>query len=456
VVEDYGAVRRLITRTRWFVMLRWHAAVAIVMAVIGTQWFFDIKLNAFPLFVVAGFLLFYNSIFFGYARWLAERPVEKVSRGEVENFANLQISVDLVVLTVLLHYSGGVENPLSLFFIFHMIIASILLTPLASYLQATLALGLYAAMALMEWQWPVLHHNVKGFLPLEFSQNVKFILGSIGALGVTLYLTVYLTVSIAKELRKRESQLMEARDRLEEANQKLAELEERKSRFMRVAAHQLRAPMAAISSSLKVVLGGYVRKDPAREQDMVERAVSRTQSMLTLLNDLLTLSRAKELPPEQKGKESFDLREVVEKLAALHKHRAEEKGIRLEVKMPEAAEIVNADRSAIEDVVDNLLSNAIKYTKDGGKVEVKTYERDGYFHCDVSDSGIGIPPDEMKELFTEFFRGSKAREVEHEGTGLGLSIVKEIVVRHGGDVAVQSEMDKGSTFSFKLPLGTDR
>ena len=455
MVEDYAAVRRLITRTHWFVTLRWLAAASVLAAVTGTQWVFQIKLEVAPLFIIAGILFFYNSVFFWYARRLESRSVEQVSLREVNRFANLQICVDLVVLTFLLHYSGGVENPLSLFFIFHMIIASILLSPLASYLQATLAVVLFATMALAEYTWPSLHHPVERFLPAELHRDWHYVLANIGALGVTLYLTVFLTVSIAKQLRKRERQLMEARDGLEEANAKLAELEERKSRFMRVAAHQLRAPLGAISSSLKVVLDGYAKQDPAKEREMIGRAVARTQAMLALLNDLLTLSRAKEARTEERERQRFSLRGIVEKLAALHKPRADEKGVRLEISARAGHDRVNAEQSAIEDVVGNLLSNAIKYTPSGGSVSVNTFDRDGYVHCDVADTGIGIPEPEVKDLFMEFYRASNARSVEREGTGLGLSIVKEIVVRHGGDVAVRSEVNKGSTFTFRLPLAQE-
>jgi two-component system sensor histidine kinase VicK len=248
---------------------------------------------------------------------------------------------------------------------------------------------------------------------------------------------------------------MEARDGLEEANAKLAELEERKSRFMRVAAHQLRAPLGAISSSLKVVLDGYAKQDPAKEREMIGRAVARTQAMLALLNDLLTLSRAKEARTEERERQRFSLRGIVEKLAALHKPRADEKGVRLEISARAGHDLVNAEQSAIEDVVGNLLSNAIKYTPSGGSVSVNTFDRDGYVHCDVADTGIGIPEPEVKDLFMEFYRASNARSVEREGTGLGLSIVKEIVVRHGGDVAVRSEVNKGSTFTFRLPLAQE-
>jgi len=455
VVEDYAAVRRLITRTHWFVTLRWVAVVAVAAAITGTQWIFRIRLDVTPLFVLAGILLFYNLVFWAYARRLEARSVERVSLREVNRFANVQISVDLVVLTFLLHFSGGVENPLSLFFIFHMIIASILLSPLASYLQATWAVALYAAMVLAEYASPSLHRPVEGFLPAELYRDGKFVLANIGALGVTLYLTVYFTVSIAKQLRRREAQLMEARDSQEAANQRLAQLEERKSRFMRVAAHQLRAPLGAISSSLKVVLEGYARQDPVKELDMIRRAVARTRSMLDLINDLLTLSRAKEAHLEGGERKRFALREVVERLAALHKPRADEKGIRLEIKARGEQDLVSAEQSAIEDVVGNLLSNAIKYTPKGGSVSVTTYDRDGYVHCDVTDTGIGIPQEELKELFSEFYRATNARSVEREGTGLGLSIVKEIVVRHSGDVSVRSEVNKGSTFTFHLPLAQE-
>jgi len=456
VVEDYAAVNRLVARTHWLTNLRWLAAAGVIATVLGSQWAFGIRLNVVPVFGVTGILLFYNLIFHYHAGRLEARLKDGVSWREVNHFANLQISADLIVLMLLLHYSGGVENPLSSFFIFHMIIASILLSSAATYLQATLATGLFAAMAIVEWRWPAFHHHVQGFLSVELLSDGKFVLASVATLGATVYLTVYLTASIARELRRREAQLVEARDHQEAANDRLHDLEARKSRFMRVAAHQLRAPLGAIQSSLRVVLDGYARQDPEKEREMIARSVSRTESMLSLLNDLLALSRAKESHLEEKGWTRFNLRGIIEKVCALYKPRAGEKGVVLQMGPLAETDRIEADREAIEDVVSNLLSNAIKYTGKGGTVTVASFREGDFIEVQVRDTGIGIPAGEIKDLFTEFYRASNAREVEREGTGLGLSIASEIVKRHGGDISVRSEVGQGSSFSFKLPLAGEQ
>jgi two-component system sensor histidine kinase VicK len=122
---------------------------------------------------------------------------------------------------------------------------------------------------------------------------------------------------------------------------------------------------------------------------------------------------------------------------------------------PAETDRVEADRGAIEDVVSNLLSNAIKYTKSGGSVTVTTRQSGDRVEVQVTDTGIGIPAEDLKDLFTEFYRAANAQEMEKEGSGLGLSIAKEIITRYGGSISVQSEVDKGSTFTFGLPLAQE-
>ncbi|MBN1408539.1 MAG: HAMP domain-containing histidine kinase, partial [Calditrichaceae bacterium] len=111
------------------------------------------------------------------------------------------------------------------------------------------------------------------------------------------------------------------------------------------------------------------------------------------------------------------------------------------------------DTGALEKVVDNLVSNALRYTNEGGSVEVIPYADNKIFGFIVKDTGIGISEDEQKEIFIEFYRTPKAKEMEKLGTGLGLNLVKEIVRKHGGKIEVKSKVDEGSDFRIILPLG---
>jgi signal transduction histidine kinase len=109
------------------------------------------------------------------------------------------------------------------------------------------------------------------------------------------------------------------------------------------------------------------------------------------------------------------------------------------------------DRFSIEEMVANLLLNAIKYTPEKGKVQINATRKDGFFVVEISDTGIGIPADELEHVFDEFYRASNARKIERDGTGLGLSIVKQIIERHNGKIDAKSQEGVGSKFIITLP-----
>ncbi len=239
----------LLSRTMWFVQMRWLAIIGVFAVIAAAQGVFRLSLSAAPLYACACLLLASNFVFWRWGRRVSREKEEETRSRKARRFANCQIVSDLVLLTALLHYSGGVENPFSVFFVFHMVLASILLSPLASYLHATFAIALFGGMATAEYLWPAFHHPMVGFTPVELSGDWLYVASHVAALGAALYIAVFLTSSVSAQLREREAQLHEATQRMEElvwaltdSNLRLLQLEERQSRFMRVAAHQLRSP----------------------------------------------------------------------------------------------------------------------------------------------------------------------------------------------------------------------
>jgi len=168
-----------------------------------------------------------------------------------------------------------------------------------------------------------------------------------------------------------------------------------------------------------------------------------------LVDDLLSLAEL-ERPGVQLKSERFDLRELVESQARVFEPRAAEAGLSLSVE-PGPAVTVVADRPRIVQVVVNLLDNAIKYTE-RGRVTVRVGVRESRAWCEVQDTGSGIPAEDLPRIFERFYRVEKARSRQKGGTGLGLSIVKHILSLHGGEISAQSEVGRGSTFRFEIPL----
>jgi signal transduction histidine kinase len=236
---------------------------------------------------------------------------------------------------------------------------------------------------------------------------------------------------------------------------RLQETERVKSKYMRKVSHELRSPLGAIQSTLGVVLRGLTGELPAKAKEMVARAEARAEGLLKVTNDLLTLSRARDARFSQQL-QPVNLNETLSKVAGLLASRALEAGIELKVEAEENLPPLKADPEAMEGLFTNLIANGIKYNRRGGKLKVRMERTHEAVKITVSDTGIGIPAEDLPKLFTEFFRSENARQFTTEGTGLGMSIVKAIVDNHRGTVSVHSEVNVGTTFEITLPFsGTE-
>lgn len=251
------------------------------------------------------------------------------------------------------------------------------------------------------------------------------------------------------ECRARRDDLERLNAELALANRKLRELEDVRAQFTLLTTHELRAPVAAIQSYLKLILEGYVPQAKVRET--LEKAERRAMEQLALIADLLELGRIGSADARglvQPVHLEQLLREQLELLAA----SARERSIAIETHIGSDLPPVLANPDQMKSLWNNLISNAIKYNRDGGRVTITLVQEDGRLIASVADTGIGIPKEAMARLFSEFFRADNAKAVSRMGTGLGLSIVKEIVERTGGQITVESEIEKGTTFHFWVPV----
>lgn len=445
-IEPFAsATEALLALCRWFIRLRWLAVASLFIIVAVTRWLIGIELPIAQLFGLGGVLAGYNFLFKWYAETLSARPREQPVYRLALWFANVQVLADLGCMTVLLHFSGGVENPLSVFYVFHVIIASIMLPRLESYAHALVAFGMFALMVSLEYAGVLPHYQLAGYLSEPQFRNAQFIFGHLGALAVTLFVSAFMATAIVGRLRERQAELAATSSRL-------AELEARKSRFMRVAAHQLRSPLSAIHSLLAVVLRNYEGLGEAKRLEMLRRAENRTRLMLGLLSELLDLSRLRDARDQKPARELVKFDDLAERVVALFSAQAEEKRQNLDVRLEAGEARIYAEPDRLRDVMANLVSNAIKYTPEGGRVSVATRADHVSVVLEVADTGIGIPPEDQPHLFEEFFRASNARELFQEGTGLGLSIVREIVLAHDGRIAFQSSAGQGTAFTVTFPL----
>lgn len=431
----------LARRALWLVELRWAAIGALVVATAGSSRFLGVQLATRQLYTLSVALLAYNAVLYGLLRWLTKGRDEP-SPSAIGRMITLQISGDLVILTAILHFSGGIENPCSFFFVFHMIIASILRSRRQSYVQAGLACALFGTLVGLEYYGQVPHHALEGFAGHALYRDKVFVLGTLAVFSATLFLVVFMTTSIVDQLRAQQ-------DGLEQANRQLKEKDKIQNEYVLRVTHDLKGHLAAIQSCIDTVHDGLLGPIGEAQKDMIGRAHRRTSQALAFVVDLLKLTRTK--MGGQLGISCFPLKAMIGKTLAAAKGRAEAKALQLGVEVAPGVEIVCGEQVLIEETIENLLFNAVKYTPQGGKVRLEVQDQGDEVLIRVRDNGIGIPEEEMDRIFGEFYRASNARSVERDGTGLGLSFAKQVVERHGGRIWAQNNPDGGCTISFTIP-----
>ena len=235
----------------------------------------------------------------------------------------------------------------------------------------------------------------------------------------------------------------------------LTEINQIKTQFVTMVTHELRAPLAAIEGYLTAYLQGLAGTDPQVSRQMLDRAKQRAHSLLEMVNDLLEFSRLEARRLVRK-KELLDLSGIITNTVELLKGQGDSKGIQLEVDVPDSLPLIEADRREMEQLFTNLISNAIKYNVKRGKVIVSANRSNHALNVRVADTGIGIAEEHLPHIFEEFYRVSGPQTRYTTGTGLGLSIVKKIVESHFGRIEVESKLDKGTTFTVKLPIKEQR
>jgi signal transduction histidine kinase len=237
------------------------------------------------------------------------------------------------------------------------------------------------------------------------------------------------------------------------AYEAIENLFQERSRFMNRVAHNLRAPLAALASMLEVVRNGYLGNLNDDLRKHLNRIDQRVRNMLVMINELMTLakSQSKQRPLERRP---INLKAVTNRIHQAFQEKAAQKGLSFKVILPENLPTIQGDQEMVEQMLENLVSNAIKYTPEGGYIGMTLWPgANNTVRIVLSDSGLGIPKEEIPHLFTEFYRASNVKHVL--GTGLGLTIVKEIVDQHGGKIEVESEDGFGTTFVIHLPYAPD-
>jgi len=230
------------------------------------------------------------------------------------------------------------------------------------------------------------------------------------------------------------------------------QLDEMKSDFVNMVAHELRSPLVSIRQLNSVLLEGLAGPLAEKQQDFVQRGMNKIDSLLDLINDLLDVAKI-EAGKYVQHQVPTDIGRIIEDIVALMGPRAQKQGITLTHSCQDLKP-VQSDPKNIEDVFNNLISNAINYSPEGGRVTITAQGLAEYMEVKVEDTGVGIPTEELPKIFDKFYRVKHPKTRQVIGTGLGLAIVKGVIEAHHGTIDVQSIIDKGTTFRILLPMIT--
>ena len=434
-------------RLSWFIRLRWGAVAGGAAILLAGPLIIplDIKYGRlFPCVVALGVLNAVYLLYWGQVK-SSVLPAEKLA-AKARGLFRLQMILDLFLLTLMLLFSGGAENPLILFYLFHLAISAMIFPVGESLFYATLALGLPWLLYFTEHLGSYSESLWEGMAGLSRVHERSILWAySIAVGGLWFFLS-----RLAMDLRAKERDLRVTGDKLLVANEELKQMDLFKDRFLRQVVFQLKSPTIEMDFDLSAAEKAVTPKG-GKALEAIQMAKKRVWSLLELIEDLVWLSRL-EVQDIPFHKEWIEVYEALLKRVQVLEDQARQKGI--EFKLHGDPQVrLRADKEAFDRVADNLLSNAIKYTPEGkSQVVVEFQVSENWLVMTVQDEGIGIPPKQQKKIFDEFFRGSNAKTLDKFGTGLGLSIVKRVMDWHGGKVVLSGETKQGTKVKTWWPL----
>jgi signal transduction histidine kinase len=254
------------------------------------------------------------------------------------------------------------------------------------------------------------------------------------------------------ELQRFDAEQRRAAAELSSLNERLAQTSKAKSEFLANMSHELRTPMNAILGFTEMLIDGLYGDIPAELKEPLTDIQLNGRNLLRLINDVLDLSKI-EAGRMELALGDYSVREVVDIVHVSLRSLAAEKGLEFTVSVPDDIPVAYGDNGRLTQCLMNLAGNALKFTREGRvEIGVELVGNDLVFR--ITDTGIGIPKEELDNVFTEFQQVDAAVTREYGGTGLGLSITKRFVEMHGGRIWVESEIGKGASFFFAVPLRT--
>jgi signal transduction histidine kinase len=428
------------TRVRTLVVLTLVAATLFARYVLRLE-----DLDVRSLALLAGCMAVYNV-----GAWAFFRRY-RVAEGPVFTYPVLlgvtygAVILDLLAVTAAVWLVGGARSPFSAFYVPLIMISCILLSSRVAMALSALAYTLLVALIMIEWSGAATPHLPVGAVESTGPLTPTYVLTLLVVYGMLFGLCMFLLLTVTRSLRRIER-------RMQLANAELTRLSQQRRDFLNIAAHNLRAPVGAVSMLLENMRSGVAGCITDKQRDWLDRCLRRLGRLTDFMSEIQTLSSL-ETDIIKNAFGPVDVADLARRLVSDHVDVAEERGHSLTVEVPEAVPRVVGHEHLLREAMVNYLTNSIKYTPNGGTIVVRVLHRDPMVRIEVQDNGIGISEEDQARLFREFVRiPTRGTAVdEPAGSGLGLSIVQRIALAHGGRTGVVSAPNQGSTFYLELP-----
>ena len=448
--EFWEAVRR---RNLWSIKLRYGVVMALSVVLLFSTLILKINFTTTQLIAgsaITALILIYNFILHGLRKYIKL----DVNKFNPIYLSLLQMILDLVSLLLLVHYTGGIESPLYILFVFHMIVGSLILPGVVVYTLAIIFVALFILIIIMEYIGALPHHPINGLFDVDLYSNINFVLAYLSTFTFMIFVSVYLANGIARQLYRREKDLVESIKKINVA-------EKEKQKYIMGIVHELKTPIVAVASYIDLILQKFLGPIDETVEEKLVRAKNRTDEGIQMINDVLNVSKLNLY--DKFDEEEVDIKELISGVINRRKAYADSHLIKMkfndERNKPEK---IKGDKFLLDIAISNLVGNAIKYGVDGGIVDITLKNEGSSVLIEVCDDGVGIPEEEKPKIFRDFYRAVNVKKISTEGSGLGLSVVKKVIDRHDGLIRVKSPSrlakigQPGSCFTIKLPFHREK
>lgn len=454
-----NSVFRLCQFNIWMVNTRFILGLLLLILLLINYLIGIIKLPYIQLIIVSIVLLIGN-IIFSIRLFKHHREEDRLKNQDCNvctiPFIESQIIFDFICVSFITFFSGGIFSPATLLFLPHIIFSSILFIPHTKNINILLVVFLLTTILLLH-TYGLIPSNTIIHLFQPIQSNYLTLL-------IWLILSAYILIiglfstRLSIEIKNWFSEYMQLYSLVEEwseitksVNKRYEQIDNFRQKMIYVASHDLKSPLSTIEGYVNLFLDGYCGEIPRKQAELLGKISSKIKDMRELINDILDAAHI-EKEGLIKELEIIDPTPIVHQAYRENKIVAEKFNIEIRLDSPDQIPPIISNKLRFCQIIQNLISNAIKFTPENGTITIKVIPRDTDILFIVSDTGMGIPKEDLPFIFEEFYRsGHIKRRVK--GSGLGLYIVKRIVDAQGGNIWVESEVGKGTQFyfSFKRP-----